>query len=31
MSIVSEIEEIIDGVTYIVTEFDNGDIIITEK
>jgi hypothetical protein len=30
-SIISETEFIGDGVTYIVTVFDNGDEIITEK
>lgn len=30
-SIVSETEFIEDGVTYIVTTFDNGDEIVTEK
>lgn len=31
MSIISEIEETTDGITYIITEFSNGDIVIIEK
>lgn len=29
--IVSETTEIINGVTYIITEFDGGEIVITEQ
>ena len=31
MVIINEHEETIDGITFIFTEFDNGEVVIVEK